>query len=329
MQPDQQYFYHSFRQLSDEELADKFADSRLADEARAAIAQLLTERGVEVEDILQTMAEEFAAIDPPPPAQGQVEHPVPTEVVGQYSTAVEAEMICGLLAQAGIPAMMADAQTVLGNHLWSNAMGGVRVKVPFTDVEAAQAVIASWQNDSFVLPEEADDDEPPALQPGVGDWVPAYLREKSRELWFRRLIAFSIDSVVFVLLGFIFGMSGLSWLESSLPSMSHELGIVDWSLLFSLPYFWLLEGLTGYTLGKYLWRIRVVDRYGRVPGLLRAVPRTLLRLFELNPYLFGILIGGGVAVMSKTGQRLGDMAAGTYVVDTEVLAQIPVEHSNT
>lgn len=328
MQPDQQYFYQSFRQLSDEELADKFADPRLADEARAAIAQLLTERGVEVEDILQTMAEEFAAIDPPPPARGQVEHPVPTEVVGQYSTAVEAEMICGLLAQAGIPAMMADAQTVLGNHLWSNAMGGVRVKVPFTDVEAAKAVIASWQNDNFVLPETEDGDEPPAFQAGVGEWVPAYLREKSRELWFRRFIALSIDSVVFVIVGFMFGMSGLSWLESSLPPMSHELGVVEWSLLFSLPYFWLLEGLTGYTLGKYLCRIRVVDRYGHVPGLLRTFPRTILRLFELNPYLFGILIGGGVAVMSKTGQRLGDMAAGTYVVDTEVLARISVEHSN-
>ena len=321
MQPDQQYFYQSFRQLSDEELADKFANPKLADEARAAIAQLLSERGVDTAQILQTMADEFAAIDPPP-VSGQVEHPIPTEVVGSYSTAVEAEMICGLLAQAGIPATMSDAQTVTTNHLWSNAMGGVRVKVPFTDVEAAQAVIASWQHDGYQLQDvEEEDDGPPPPQIGIGDWVPGYLREHSRELWFRRFLAFGVDYLLFLVIWIALGGDDLGWLTGLLPPMSYDLNVIEWGMLISLPYFWLLEGLTGYTLGKYLWRIRVVDRHGKTPGLLRTLPRTLLRLIELNPYLFGIIIGGGVAVMSKTGQRLGDMAGGTYVVDCEALQQ--------
>lgn len=320
MLPNQQYFYQSFRQLSDEELADKFANPKLADEARAAIAQLLGERGVDAAEILQTMVDEFAAIDPPP-VSGQLEHPIPTEVVGQYSNMVEAEMVCGLLAQAGIPATMSDAQTVTMNHLWSNAIGGVRVKVPFTDVEAAKAMIASWQNDSFALQDADEDDAPPPVQIGVGDWVPGYLREHSRELWFRRFMALGVDYLLFLTVWFALGGNDLAWLTALLPPMPYELNVIEWGMLISLPYFWLLEGLTGFTLGKYLWRIRVVDRYGKTPGLLRALPRTLLRLLELNPYLFGIVIGGGVAVMSKTGQRLGDMAGGTYVVDCEILAE--------
>lgn len=337
MQPDQQYFYQSFRQLSDEELADKFANPKLADEARAAIAQLLSERGVDTAQILQTMADEFAAIDPPP-VIGQLEHPIPTEVVGSYSTAVEAEMICGLLAQAGIPATMSDAQTVTTNHLWSNAMGGVRVKVPFTDVEAAQAVIASWRDDDYQLQDVEEDDEAPPVQIGVGDWVPGYLREKSRGLLFRRFMAMMTDFLLFfIVINLLTAGGGMGWLAASLPPMwTHTgsgraasmlpwemsgLGAIELEMLASLPYFWLLEGLTGSTLGKYLWRVRVVNACGQRPGLLRTLPRTLLRLFELNPYLFGVLIGGGVAVMSKTGQRLGDMAGGTYVVDCEVLQQ--------
>ena len=336
MQPDQHYFYRSFSHLSNEELADKYANQHLADEARAAIGQLLAERGVEAQSILRVMAEEFAAIDPPPPVSGRVEHPVPTEVVGQYSTAVEAEMICSLLAQAGIAASMADAQTVTTNHLWSNAIGGVRVKVPFTDVEAAQAVIASWQADDFALPEEdAEEDDAPAFQIGVGDWVPGYLRGKSRELLFRRFMAMMTDFLLFfVVISLFVAGGGIGWLAASMPPMGSlwhaewymsflswplELNTVELEILASLPYFWLLEGLTGYTLGKYLWRVRVVDCYGKRTGLLKALPRTLLRLIELNPYLFGVVIGGGVAVMSKTGQRLGDMAGGTYVVDVEVL----------
>jgi uncharacterized RDD family membrane protein YckC len=42
--------------------------------------------------------------------------------------------------------------------------------------------------------------------------------------------------------------------------------------------------------------------------------RTLLRLLEANPLLFGGLPAGVAILLSGRNQRLGDLAAGTMVV---------------
>ena len=84
---------------------------------------------------------------------------------------------------------------------------------------------------------------------------------------------------------------------------------------FVLPpilYFVLAEFLNnGKTLGKSVMGIRVVTKEGSPPSFMQALTRFLFLTFELTT-------GFGLVVMlySKYNQRLGDMAAGTYVIKT-------------
>jgi uncharacterized RDD family membrane protein YckC len=79
-------------------------------------------------------------------------------------------------------------------------------------------------------------------------------------------------------------------------------------------YYVAMEGLLGQTIGKMLLRIKVVDESGNVPGIGKAIIRTLLRLIEINPILMGGIPAGVVVYSSSKRQRLGDMLAHTYVL---------------
>lgn len=68
----------------------------------------------------------------------------------------------------------------------------------------------------------------------------------------------------------------------------------------------------GQTLGKRLFRLRVVDEQGLALGLSQVVLRNLLRGIDGLPLLY--LLGGVCMVLSPRLQRLGDLAAGTLVV---------------
>lgn len=70
-----------------------------------------------------------------------------------------------------------------------------------------------------------------------------------------------------------------------------------------------LQGLTGFTVGKALTGLRVVRDDGRKPGLGWAALRWLLLLVDAF-----CLLGLIVAAVSRGHRRIGDMAAGTYVV---------------
>ncbi|MNJ38264.1 RDD family protein [Paenibacillus bouchesdurhonensis] len=83
---------------------------------------------------------------------------------------------------------------------------------------------------------------------------------------------------------------------------------------FTLLYYLLLEGFTGHTAGKYILRIQVVREDGRPPGFVKSLIRTLLRIVDTNPGLLGGLPAGICALVTKKKQRLGDMAANTYVI---------------
>ncbi|WP_110929994.1 RDD family protein [Paenibacillus bouchesdurhonensis] len=82
-----------------------------------------------------------------------------------------------------------------------------------------------------------------------------------------------------------------------------------------LFYYVLLEGLTGSTIGKWMMRIRVVDRDGAAPGLLKAFIRTVFRAIDSNPLLFAGLPAALGIVMTERRQRLGDWVARTYVIE--------------
>jgi uncharacterized RDD family membrane protein YckC len=94
-----------------------------------------------------------------------------------------------------------------------------------------------------------------------------------------------------------------------------------WGLLIVL-YYPLLEGLTGFTAGKAVARIKVVDEAGGLPGIKKAVIRTLARLIEVNPLLLGGIPAGIIVLVNKKRQRLGDIAAGTFVLKTSNLPRI-------
>jgi uncharacterized RDD family membrane protein YckC len=84
------------------------------------------------------------------------------------------------------------------------------------------------------------------------------------------------------------------------------------SILFTFLYFAVMEGFTGGSLGKHLTGTRVVAQSGERPGIWLAGVRWLLFVIDgpLTLFLCGIITSS----VSRGHRRLGDMAAGTYVV---------------
>ncbi len=112
-----------------------------------------------------------------------------------------------------------------------------------------------------------------------------------------------------------------------------------WSLymVLSLPavlYYVLLESfMNGQTVGKNLMQIRVVKLDGSKPSFASYFIRWILRIIDV------VLTTGGVAVFTilikGTGQRVGDIAAGTTVITEKkriflkdtLLRELPLDYS--
>ena len=90
---------------------------------------------------------------------------------------------------------------------------------------------------------------------------------------------------------------------------------------FSFLYYGVLTGLAGATLGKFATGIRVVKEDGSVVGVGRSLVRWILFLVDgpLTLFLCGII----TSATSRGHRRLGDMAAGSYVVGKEFAGQPP------
>ena len=61
--------------------------------------------------------------------------------IGSYSTAYEASLVRAELEAFDIDATLADENAIGVNWLWSNALGGVKVQVPESEVEAALGIL--------------------------------------------------------------------------------------------------------------------------------------------------------------------------------------------
>ncbi|HEX5176398.1 MAG TPA: RDD family protein [Chthoniobacteraceae bacterium] len=68
----------------------------------------------------------------------------------------------------------------------------------------------------------------------------------------------------------------------------------------------------GQTIGKKLFRLRVVDASGLRLQFHQVLLRNLLRCIDMLPAFY--LIGGMVSLFNSRGQRLGDLAGGTVVI---------------
>lgn len=131
-----------------------------------------------------------------------------------------------------------------------------------------------------------------------------------------RIVAFIIDAIITGIVGgiltfplvFLVGLGG-----DASGAGAGLLFLVQ--LIFPLAvfaYFIVMEGMYGYTIGKKLMSIRVVGENGAQIGMGAAAIRNVLRIVDSLPFAY--IIGIALIAINDDEQRVGDMAASTYVV---------------
>lgn len=63
--------------------------------------------------------------------------------LGAYSTWFEANLVSSELEAFDLHPTLVDAQTINMNWLWSNALGGIKVQIPASEVEQARQILES------------------------------------------------------------------------------------------------------------------------------------------------------------------------------------------
>lgn len=155
---------------------------------------------------------------------------------------------------------------------------------------------------------------------------------------FRRIVAYLIDGFLLSALtvGIFFAMADFTVIEGARSCIGYEvsgyicttlesngeysvalfktsalmtaLGITTvWGITFNL----ITQGLAGWTPGKLICGIRVVNEQGTGPGIGRAFIRGLLMIVD---GLCSNLVGLIVMLTTKGHRRVGDLAAKTFVV---------------
>jgi len=77
-------------------------------------------------------------------------------IVARYLVPMEASLMQGCLEASGIPAVLADAHLMQTDLLLAPALGGVRILVPASYLQQAQAVIEAYGRGEFELDEDAE-----------------------------------------------------------------------------------------------------------------------------------------------------------------------------
>ncbi|MDE3247958.1 MAG: RDD family protein [Bacteroidota bacterium] len=155
----------------------------------------------------------------------------------------------------------------------------------------------------------------------------------------KRIFAYLVDLFIMALYAWIVGNFVY---DTSVTGVGQA--IYGWSILFiSVPIlFYSLVSevfMHGQTLGKKIFDLRVMSLHGGEPSLSQYLLRWIFRFFEW-PLVFGVVIPGlgvllqvfsmaipGIVVVitiavTAKGQRLGDLAAATILVNTRVNTSI-------
>jgi uncharacterized RDD family membrane protein YckC len=133
-----------------------------------------------------------------------------------------------------------------------------------------------------------------------------------------RFLAWALDLVcimaTLLLLNTMIGMLQLVSLDvaQALSVILFFAVSVGYSMI--LEWYW-----RGQTLGKKLFRLRVVDAQGLRLQFSQIVLRNLVRAVDILPGLY--LVGGVACLLSRRAQRLGDLAANTVVIRSPRIAQ--------
>ena len=126
-----------------------------------------------------------------------------------------------------------------------------------------------------------------------------------------RVLGGFIDSVII----FVFSLLYVVILGEKFTDGTHQITGFELILLLLIiySYFVILEATTGKTIGKYVARIRVVDEDGKNIGWKKSVIRNFIRIID---FFILYLIAFFSILLSKQNQRLGDLVAKTYVINT-------------
>ena len=124
----------------------------------------------------------------------------------------------------------------------------------------------------------------------------------------RRAVAVIIDSILLGIVGYLIasvtgGTTSDGFHVSGAPAL----------LLFviAIAYYVVMEKTSGATLGKMAMKLKVVKQDGTALDWHASVVRNILRIID---GFFFYLVGAIVVWVSKSKQRLGDLAAHTIVV---------------
>ena len=143
--------------------------------------------------------------------------------------------------------------------------------------------------------------------------IPQRLQAAKLGMLVPRAIAHTIDIVV--LIGTFVSIGKLMQLGQK-PSD----GLFLLGCLAAFSYFLISEWRWGKTIGKRLIGLAVVNCHGHPISFGQSLGRNLIRLLEasVGPPCF---IGVAFILFTKDSQRLGDLAAETYVVPTTLLSK--------
>ncbi|MHB8630445.1 MAG: RDD family protein [Candidatus Limnocylindria bacterium] len=83
--------------------------------------------------------------------------------------------------------------------------------------------------------------------------------------------------------------------------------VLGWSYFILFEWLW-----NGQTVGKRAFGLRVINEDGSPAGFVAVFVRNLVRIVDFLPSLYGL--GLLAIVFTSRSQRLGDLAAGTFVV---------------
>lgn len=137
--------------------------------------------------------------------------------------------------------------------------------------------------------------------------------------WGSRFGAFLIDLLLIVLLASAAAVLALQWLPTSIGhfvAISAQFVIIwGYHLFFELRW-------QGQSPGKRLYLLRVVDERGLPLSWPQSLVRNAVRLLDLLPFAGGC--GALCMVLDPHRRRLGDLAAGTLVVDERPLQTPPL-----
>lgn len=134
----------------------------------------------------------------------------------------------------------------------------------------------------------------------------------------RRVLAGLVDMVIVAIGAVVVLVAG--------GAMAGENSDVQGSLRFvllgwALYYYFALESGDGQTVGKKLMKLRVVRADGGPAGMREIAVRTVLRVVDgIGAYMVGLIT---MLVTGEKRQRIGDLAAGTMVVDAKTPTSAP------